>query len=322
MKKIVITLFISMAALVGFQAFADNAKSDDLPIPQKSKEEPINKIVAVVNKTIITQNDVNNATEATINQLQQRGIPIPNKATLRKKILDGLVYQKLQLQMAQQNNITVSKDQVTAAMENIAKRNNISVDELKKRIHQQGIALTTFKKQLRDQLIVSQIQQQAIASKVHITPAEVSQYKKSVQQQNATTDYRVMDYLIPLSSKPSQSQKQRALKKAQAVIKQLRNNEKVSVEDVQTNNMGWNTLTDLPDLFATYIVKMKDKGVSKPILAENGYHVLQLLGTKQHSHDVTDQQAQQLLFQKKSQKILKKWLEQLRSTSYVKIYDK
>lgn len=314
MKKL---LFSTLLFLFGTVSFA----AGSLPSPQAEKLIPIDKIVAVVNKDIITEAELEQAMAAAKKQIQQRGMPMPSSKELRSKVLDGLIYQKLQLQMAQQNNITITPKQIDEAIENIANQNHVSVDQLKQKIAADHVDLTTFRKQIKDQLIVSTLQHEALSGKIDLTQAKVNAFKKQYQNENSVVEYHVMDYLIPLNEDATATQKQDAEQRALKISKQLRSSNSVSDNGVLTNDLGWRAATDLPDILAGVVVKMADNSASQPILAGNGYHVLKLLATKQKDSDISDQQAREYLIQQESQKLLKKWLEAVRSNSYVKIYD-
>ncbi len=318
MNKLFSTLIITLLLAFNLGAFA-------LPSPATSSSgsvEPINRIVAVVNQEIVTQSDVDNAVDAAKQQFRQRGIPIPSDKKLKDKIIQGLIYQKLQLQIASQNKIKATQAQVDAAIGHIAKQNNMTLDQLKQKLKDQNIDFSAFQKQIRDQLIVSNLQQQAISGSLNITKAQIQAFKLKLQKQNETNDYYIVDYLVPLQAHPTSTQKYSALKNAQHLIQQLKNGKHISKSDplIKTNDMGWQPLSDLPDLFSVPVAKMKKGGVSQPILAGNGYHVLKLVNIKKDLGTVSDQQAQKMLFQQKFRKALEKWLKQLRKNAYIKIY--
>ena len=301
--------------LTGSATFAET-----LPTPKKSAGVPINRIVAVINQDIVTQADLNNAMTAMKQQFRKHNIPLPSKAKLRQTVLQGLIYQKLQLQIAKQNNVVATDQQVDDAIQRIVGFNKITVAQLKQNLKQSNISYKAFRQQIRDKVTINTLQQQAIAGKIHITDAQVAQYKQKLENQNQVSDYHVIDYLIPFTKNTPQ-EKQLALQQANTLIDQLTNGQSITDKAVKVNDMGWNTLNDLPDLFSVKIAKMANGSISKPILASNGYHVLKLVSTKMKSNTITLQQARQLLFQKKFQAALKKWLKQLRSTAYVKVYN-
>lgn len=292
----------------------------NLPAPQQTPAVPINRIVAVVNETVVTQLDLNNAMRAAREQFQQRGVKIPNNKEFRDKILEGLIYQKLQLQLAEQNKITATEKQVDETIANIAKQNHISVEELKSKLKQQNINYADFRKQLKEQIIITNLQQQAVSGKVTLTQHQVEAFKQSYSKENAVEQYNVIDYLVAFPENPNNQQRQEALRTAEKVFKAVKSGGKID-DQATENDLGWRSIDNIPDAFANYIVHLPDGGVAGPILAGNGYHIIKLVATKRDTNAITDEQARQLLYQKKYQKALEKWLQNLKSSAYIKIYD-
>lgn len=309
--------FFALAAMLSINlASIANTK---LPSPKQQAITPINTIVAVVNKGIITQQEFDKALYATKQQFMQRGATLPNAKTLRHNVLQGLIFQKLQLQLAKQNRMTITDSQLNTAITRIAQQNHVTVAQMKSKLAAEGTSFKTFKSNIRDQLLVNQLQQQVVSGKLNITNAQVAKFKKEITKQRAITDYHLIDYLIPLPDAATAAQKQTALKQAKALIFTLKRNRKPS-KGVQSNDLGWQPLSDLPDAFATRVVKMRNGSVSQPILTSNGYHVIKLAATKEQSAAITDQQARQMLFQKKYAETLKAWLDKVRENAYIKIY--
>lgn len=303
MKK----LFYTLCVLLPLSGIAAN---EQLPAP-KSSVEPINRIVAVVNTTIITQSELDRSIQATLFQFQRQGIPLPSTKILQKKTLDMLIDQKLQLMVAEQNHITTSENQVNEAINEIAKRNKMTIEELKQKLRADGITFDEFKQQTQEQLTVMRLEQQALAGKIDLSTAKVNAFKEKLDQENQTTSYHVVDYLIPEDNKEKALQLEKMLQK---------DGQASNLKGVEVQQLGWRNLDEIPDAFATRVVNMRDNEVSEPILTGNGYHVIQLLGTRKTDDNVSSEQARQLLYAKQFQKALKEWLQALRSNAYIKIY--
>lgn len=290
------------------------------PAASTTAATSINRIVAIVNSGIITQLDLDRAVTTAREQFQQRGITLPPEKAFRQKILEGLIFQKLQLQLAKQNEMKASDKEVNAVIANIAKQNHITEAQFKEKLREQKIDFKKFKKQIADQIIINNLQQQVISGKVQITQPELDAFKKEIVKKNLVEEYHIIDYLITLPDNPTAEQKQQALQTAEQVKKALEKNETLPVT-VTTTDMGWQTLDKIPDAFAVHVVNMPDGSITDPLLTGNGYHIVKLEGSKKEARDITDDQARQLLIQKKSQKILNDWLKQLKSNAYVKIFE-
>src|SRR3990167_1127520 len=318
MKPLIRRMAIVFLGTFGLQTAM--AAKPNLPSPQPTSAAPINRIVAVVNDAIITQTELNEAMQAAREQFQQHHLPLPPEKEFRSKILEGLIFQKLQLQLAKQNKMTVSNKQVDGVINNIAKQNHVTLAELKAKLKEQHVDFTKFKEQIRDQILISNLQQQALAGKVQITQTELDRFKQTLSKENEVEQYHVIDYLIALPDNPTEQQKQEALQPAKQVQHGLKTGSSLPA-NITTPDMEWQPLENIPDAFATQIVNLHDGDITSPLLTGNGYHVLKLAGTQKQANTISDEQAQQLLMQKKSQKALDHWLQQLKSNSYVKTFE-
>jgi peptidyl-prolyl cis-trans isomerase SurA len=310
------------AALLGLPLLTiSNVFASGLPAPKNSLQS-INRIVAVVNKDIITQQELQTAMRDAKQQFAARGIPTGDEKKFREQLMEGLIFQKLQLQLAKQNNVKISAEQLDASIAKIAEQNKISIAQLKEKLNQEHITFESFRQQVKEQLIISTIQQQAVGNDIHTTPGELQAFKQKLQQENVSSDYHIVDYLVSLPTKANSATKSNALQTAKNVVENLRENKNVvGMTNVQVNDLSTRPLKDLPDLFATEVVKMHEGAVSNPLMAGNGYHILKLVGVKSTPLNIGEQQIQQLFMQNKFQEAVKKWLDNLRLNAYVKVYD-
>lgn len=280
---------------------------------------PIDKVVAIVNSSIITQNQLNETTQALTQQLQATGQPIPSEAVLRKKALDQAIGELLQLQVAQRAKITVSDADVTRAITQIAEQNNITADQLKEALEKQGISYKQYRTQIHDQMVMHQVQQQALGSKIQASEREIQAYLKKSPPSNDQTQYHLDDLLIPLTNVDDVSS---ATKQANELLQKARsgkNLNELAQGNIQYTDLQWRTLKDLPPIFADVIPNLKAGEVAGPIKAPNGLHILHLLEVRGEAKPLTATQAKQAVLQQKMQEQSEKWAQELRKTAYIKI---
>ncbi|MCH9770045.1 MAG: SurA N-terminal domain-containing protein [Gammaproteobacteria bacterium] len=322
LTKLKITLLLSV--LIG--AFSATVlASSHLPSPQpalappKSSMQPIDSIVAIVNDEIITASQLQTAIDNAKKQALGAGATLPNSKTLHKVILNQLIYQKLQLQLAKRNGVTVDEATTNKAIAGIARHNHTNVAALRSKLASRGYSFKQFKQQIKNQLIISKIQRQAIGPMIKIGEDDIQNYLKQYKQSSINTgkQYHVLDIVIADTSPAG-------LKIARQVLQKLNN--KVSPASithgkVSVNDMGWQSKSDLPDIFLTQINKISVNGLSQPIKAANGYHILKLLGTRTGGDLPSANQVRNVLFQQKFRAALIKWLNKLKSQSQVQIFD-
>ena len=318
MKHLIkILLLIALGTGISSLASANSA----LPMPVSSVQT-LDQIVAVVNNDVITETELNNAINNAKKQMENAHQPMPSAAVLHDGVLQQLIYHKIQLQLAKRAGITVSNGQVNMAIKSIAKNNKTNLADLKEKLAKDNISFADFKKNIKEQLVINQVQRQAISGTVKVSDAEVNQFlqKYNAQPGNATT-YNVLDILVDIPNNASKAQLAKAKQTAQKIATQLKKGTALTaIKEGQQTDLGWLPLSQLPNIFADAITKMKTNGVAGPLQAANGFHVIKLKGAHRSTHaQPTRMQVRNILFQKKFQTALVKWLENMRKTAYVKI---
>ena len=142
--------------------------------------EPLDKIIAIVEKDVITEKELEEALLRINESLQ--GINAPNqrnKAEIRKTVLDQLIEKKIIGQYAEQSQIIIDSEQVDNALKNIAANNNITLTQLKESAQNKG-SLDDLYEEVRFQLTLRTIKERAIYSQINISDYEI---KKFIEQE-------------------------------------------------------------------------------------------------------------------------------------------
>ncbi len=308
LKKIVIAFF---AMVLSVSIFAETKVLD--------------KVVAVVNNEVITQQQLNQAISMITTQYQQAGQPVPDSATLRKNALDGLIAESLQIQVAKKNNVKITDVQLNKAITEIAQRNNLTVDQLKTELQKQGMSYSQYQAQIRKQMLISTLQQQALGGQVHVTDAEINEViKKAGTTAQGNTSYHVVDISLSVKDDASEATWKEYGNLANQLYAQLQQKTDMATlqkrfPNLQTQDLGWRELSGFPDVFVDSIKSLKANSYSKPIKTGNGFHILYLQEIKQPGQTISREQARQIAFQAQLQKALAKWIGELRAQSYVKV---
>lgn len=307
---------------IGFMLSLAAIAKDDLPMPQKTLQQ-LDTIVATVNSDIITQNEFDNALAFTKQQFKQRNLPLPSKKTLREKVLQNLIDRQLQLQLAQQHNIKASEKEVDQRIQLIAQQNHVSISQLKAQVVAEGLSYSAFKKRLHDQIVIGKVQQQLVQGSVAVNNDDIQAFRDKQASDVQSALFNIGDILIPVADVKDNAQKSKAHTEALALMRAIQKGSSVADAvkkfNAQYTDLGWRQLSDLPTLFSQPIASTKVKGLSGPILAPNGYHVLYLIGRKSGVSQLTDQQIQNMLLQKKYEEAVNEALKKIRKEAYVKI---
>ncbi|MGH8848826.1 MAG: SurA N-terminal domain-containing protein, partial [Polaromonas sp.] len=133
-------------------------------------------IVAVVNSEPITNNEVRTKLLRTEQQMLQQGAALPPRSELVRQVLERLISDKAQLQMARASGVRVDDNAVEAAVQAVARQNQITVDELRRRLKADGIDYSQFRSELRDELLVSRLRQREVEPRVTVTEQDIDQF--------------------------------------------------------------------------------------------------------------------------------------------------
>jgi peptidyl-prolyl cis-trans isomerase SurA len=291
-------------------------------------------IVADVNSEVITENQLNEQVILAKRQMSAQHIAAPKESVLKKQVLDMLISQTLQLQIAKRARIVVTSAEVDEAVGQMAKMQSISSAQLLQAVKKEGISETDFRKQLTHQIIIGQLQRGLISPQINVSSAEIDAAIRSVKKQNSGMQYHLEDILIPLSNAPTPDEIKAATARANTLITQLKAGTDFKTlaaavskgqEALQGGDLGWQGLAALPATFSNAIQNLQVGGVSQPLRAADGIHIISLLGVRSGSvNTMSEQESRQeisnMLFKRKFEERLSIWLKQAHDSAYIKIF--
>lgn len=295
---------VDLLFLLIFSVFLTTATASSLPEPNHSVES-LDNVVATVNNEVITQS----ALDAAFQDAKTHMAKLPNPYTdaqLKHYLLEQLIDQTLQLQLAKHANMTITSAQLNQAIIHIAKANHLTVAQLKAKARAQGLSNNAYEDMIRTQMLIHQVQQQAVTNKVTVTPKDIRDYSEKFQSYaQSLQKFHVIDVLTNDEQQATQ------------IMAQWK---KTKIAPSNANDLGWQTATTLPTLFLDQLNQMKTGGIAGPIKAPNGYHVIQLLGVEgKASATLSKKQLQERVFQIKFQQAVQNWLTELRKSAYIRV---
>lgn len=292
------------------------------------KTQSLDRVVAVVNDTIITESELALNTQGATQQFKAANKPLPNATALRQQVLDRLILDTLQLQVAKRNNMEVSNEELNKAIQKLADDSHMNLEQLKSAVERDGIDFTTFRKRINNQIVLSRLQQSVIASKVSITESEVSEYLRSATNKKlGSSEYHLLHIHVPLAESPTPQQIQSAAERAKKLVATLKQgadfvqvatNSSTGTAALGGGDLGWRKVAELPTLFASQLTSIKLGEIAGPIRASNGFHILKLVDVRNDPTKLTQAQVKDLIYRRKFDENLQVWLEQLRDGAYVK----
>ncbi len=294
--------------------------------------QPLDVIVAIVNKTIITQSELDDAIHRIEKQLLASHTPLPSDTILRKQVLDQLIDRKLQLDLAEQAGIRVADEEVTKAINDVARKNHITSVRLLAAVADQGLNTAEYRQEIQDEIAISQIARQMIGNKITVSDQEVDDFMRSAAWLSYNgKEYHLEDILIVLPEKTTPQDIVAATARAKALLEKIHRGvsfreaavaESGDSKALQGGDLGWRKLPEIPSAFAGKLVTMKENDVAGPIQTANGFHIIHVAGIRhvgmQGNPTNQRKQIQQLLYQRKYEEALQNWVTRLRSEAFIK----
>jgi len=268
--------------------------------------EYLDGIAAVVEDDIILESELASEVSAIAGRLKSNNVQLPPEEVLYKQVLERLIIDKLQSQLAQKAGIKVTDEMVNESIVNIAQQNGLDMESFKREISNQGMDYGAFKENVRKEIIINQLRSHEIGSRVKVSEQEIDHYLETeISTQDQNVKYLLGHILISVPEGASPETIQAEQEEARSVTEQLRlgNDFKqmaVSVSDganaLQGGELGWRTLNQLPTLFVDVVKSMSKGDVADPIRSPGGFHILKLMdSTGVESHIITETQARHIL---------------------------
>jgi len=248
-----------------------------------SAYEEIDRIIAIVNKEVITYKDLSEGVAKALLFFKQNSINPPDEKIIKNKVLDELIEQKIIEGYAQDWNIKASQEDIESIVNNILVTNKITLEELKFNLKEQGSSYEKLVKNLKYEIILKKVKNREISSKINISEYEVKKHKEKLAKIQPEI-FDVSHILIKFPSEPTSEDKKNKRNIAENVFNKLKNNdfEKIAYEfsDAPDANEGGSlgklTQSELPEIFIEKINELKTGEYSEPFESNNGIHIVKV----------------------------------------------
>ncbi len=271
--------------------------------------ELLDKIIAVVEDDVILDQELQQEVAAIEQKIKasNSSTELPPLSVLRRQVLERMIVDKLQRQMAEKAGINITEEMLTSSATDIARRNNMSLKDFRAELEGQGISYPSFLANIRNEIIINQLRGREIGGRVKVTDREVEHYLETQDKiSGVDVQYRLGHILIAVKEAAASAQIQKAKAKAEALVKKLRagqdfNQAAISNSDdanaLKGGDLGWRALSEVPSLFVDVVGKMRQGDISEPIRSASGFHIVKVLEQKggMDGHRITKTKVRHIL---------------------------
>ena len=291
--------FICLAiclGLFGLVAIASAQDANKTPSASDNKIRNIDGVAAVVNTGYVTRKDIDDRIAA----LRKQGAKLPDDGSLRKVILERLIIEKIQLQNAEQEGVTVTNKELDKIIADIAEKNKISVAEFKAKVVASGSTFERYKQLLRDDVVLSRYREREVEAKIKISDAEIDNFiaertraiggaapRSTPAGKGEPEEIDVAQIFIPVDASAGVGAQAEAKRKADQLLRDAKGdadfmqlgamaakeNPKIKFQD-----LGYRSADRLPQLFYEAIRNTGGGQVANAVVkSPAGYHVLKVM---------------------------------------------
>ncbi len=245
-------------------------------------------IVAVVNSEPVTNNEVRARLVRVEQQLAQQGAPMPPRDELARQVLERLISERAQLQLARDLNLRIEESVVDLAELSVARQNQVDVPELRRRMALDGIVLSQFREDLRNQLLLTRLREREVEPRVRISELDVDQF---IRQQQGSTDLASLELnlaqiLVAVPEGANEAQVNALQAKAQGLATRVRAGEDFAALAREFSDapgkanggvLGLRTADRYPPLFVDATQTLRTGGIAGPVRSGAGFHILKVI---------------------------------------------
>lgn len=291
-SKLLTALAVSAGLLVSTTAWSQVKLSPITPPKTQTsgKSQVINSIVVVVNDDVITRQELNERMAEIELSLKKAGTPLPDRAVLQKQLLERMITDKAQMQLAKENGMRVDDVMLDRTMLRLAEQNKMSLQEFRNQIEREGTSYAKFREEIRNDILKQRIREREVDSKIQVSETEIDNYLAAeANNKAAKQELNLAHILISIPEKASAEQINARRQRAEEVLQKLRSGADFaktavtysdSSEALKGGDIGWREQDRLPQLFVDAISKIKVGEISDIVRSPNGFHIVKVNGKR------------------------------------------
>ena len=244
----------------------------------------IDKIVAVVDSGVVLSSDIETRLNDLQTQAESRGNTIEMTDELRQEVLERLILEQAQLEVAKRRGLQIDDARVNETLLQIAKNRDTDLLGLKNAIESERKSFAVFREQIRRELLINAVRDREVRSRIRISDSELERFMETAGGQISTAPELLLSQIVVgLPNRPSpeliSQAEQKAVQIRDALLKgapfgQMAVRYSDAPEASQGGELGWRNILELNPVFVDALTDAKKNTLIGPIRSPGGFHLI------------------------------------------------
>ncbi|MEN9901732.1 MAG: chaperone SurA [Pseudomonadota bacterium] len=284
--KTMFAVFFLAALMVGV---VQAAPANPTPVQRSSQPQTLDRIVAVVNDGVITQNQLNSRVRSATMQLHRQKVQLPPPEILRQQVLDQMITERAQVQTAKEAGVQVDDSDLEQALVRVAANQKMTPQQMRQTVEKDGIAWPDFREEIRSQMMIARVREREVDARVNVSPGEVDNFLANQSATGGSEEVHLAHIVIRIPEGASPETLNKLRLKAVSIDEQAKAGKDFgqlaatyseSNDAMQGGDLGFRPLDSLPQVMSSAIANLKPGQVSDVVRSPSGFHIVKLLGRK------------------------------------------
>lgn len=257
------------------------------PLSVQAERKLLDQVVAIVDEDVILQTELEARISTITSRLSAQGTGLPPRQVLEERVLDQLITESIQMQMADRAGMRISDNELNETMANIAERNGMTLAQFENQLSAEGVTYNQAREQIRKEMLTSRVQQRQVGNRVRVTDREVENYLESLEARGGNNaQYRLAYIFVSVDDPSDEAEVEAAGEKAERLRSEIasgRDFREVAVAESDASNaleggdMGWRAEGQLPSLVAPVVPELPVGEPSEVLENNSGFHLVMVM---------------------------------------------
>lgn len=269
------------------------------PAQSETPIAELDRIAAIVNDDVITGSELEARLSRAREQLRRAGTRLPPPEVLRRQVLERLIVDRIQLQLAHESGIRIDDETLNRALLRLAERNGLTLREFRDALERDGRDFAKFREELRDEIAISEVRKIQVESRVQVSERDIDDHLSTIENRQEDSEYHIGHILIAVPDGASPETIAEARERTERVLGEIRGgadfaNMAAANSDGQRalegGDLGWRKAPDLPTMLGDAVLRLAVGEVTEPIRSASGFHLVKLIGKRSGEQPVVVEQ--------------------------------